>query len=204
MKIYDFPRSSASYRVRIICNLKNIEAKKVLVDFSTNAQRSSEYLSIAPSGLVPSLVEDDGFKLSQSIAIARYLDRLYPLPRLIPEDAKGEAIVMEMSLAIACDIHPINNLRVLKYLENTLNVSSERRNSWYSEWVQLGFVALESRVQSIGGTYCVGEEVTLADICLVPQMFNARRFNVDLDSFPRLTEIDSRLRSIPSFEEAAP
>ena len=204
MNLYDFPKSSASYRVRILCNLKNVGEEKTLVNFREAAQRSPEYLAIAPSGLVPTIEDDDGFTLSQSIAIARFLDRQFPEPRLIPEDPRDEARVLETSLVIACDIHPLNNLRVLKYLENEMSQDEAARNKWYAHWVRLGFETLERSIEVADTRYVGGNTLSLADVCLVPQMFNARRFDVELDDFPRITAIDARLRAIPEFERAAP
>lgn len=203
MKLYEFPRSSASYRVRIVLNLKSVKPEIALVDFRANAQRSFEYLALAPSGLVPTLIDDD-VSISQSLAIIRYLDRKYPTPRLIPESASDEALVLELSLAIACDIHPLNNLRVLNYLGDTLGVDEAKRKAWYAHWVTLGFAGLEVKLSSCAGTYCVGDNLTLADVCLVPQIFNARRFNVDLSPFPTLVGIDERLRGLEAFAAAAP
>ncbi|MDJ0921704.1 MAG: maleylacetoacetate isomerase [Henriciella sp.] len=205
MKLYNFPRSSASYRVRIACNLKGIEVEKVLVNFREDAQRSPDYLALNPSGLTPALVEEDGFALSQSIAILKYLDHLAPEPRLFPVDPRGEARVMEMVQVIASDIHPLNNLRVLKYLKNVLGVDEDAKNAWYAHWIALGFEGLEQQVRRAGGgPYCFGETLSAADLCLVPQMFNARRFEVPLEAYPKLVEIDARLQLIEAFAQAAP
>ncbi len=203
-KLYDFPRSSASYRIRIACNLKNVAYEKVLINFRENAQRSDAYLKVNPSGLLPSFEADDGTVLSQSMAILRYLDATCPEPALFPKDMEAECAVWEMALIIACDIHPLNNLRVLQYLENELGADQDARNAWYAEWVRLGFAGLEERVSARGGTYCFGDSVTAVDVCLVPQMFNARRFDVPLSAFPKLVEVDERLRAIDAFAAAAP
>jgi len=204
MKLYEFPRSSASYRVRIALNLKALKPEIALVNFRTQEQRSPEYRAIAPSGLVPALVDDDGTAVSQSIAIIRYLDRKHPTPRLIPEAPAAEALVMEVALAIACDIHPLNNLRVLEYLGEQLGLDESARNAWYAHWVITGFVGLEARLQECAGDYCVGDNVSLADVCLVPQVFNARRYKVDISRFPTIIAIDERLRALEAFAAAAP
>lgn len=204
MELFDFPRSSASYRIRIACNLKGLDVCKVLVNFRENEQRSEDYLAVSPSGLVPTLKEEDGWTLSQSVAILDYLDHLAPKPRLFPTSPRARAEVMEMALIVACDIHPLNNLRILKYLENNLGADEDARNAWYAQWVQLGFEGLEAKAKAYGGPYCYGDTLTAADLCLVPQMFNARRFNVDLSAFPTLADIDARLTAMDAFAKAAP
>lgn len=186
-KLYDFPRSSASYRVRIACALKGVDYEKVPVDFRADAQRSPDYLLIAPAGLVPAYEADDGTLLTQSLAIIRHLDTTHPQPKLFPDDPKGDCAALEMALAIACDIHPLNNLRVLKYLQGELGAGEGKRADWYAHWVRRGFKGLEARVKDHGGgPYCLGRLLTVADVCLVPQMANARRFDVPLDDFPTL------------------
>ncbi|MEM8988747.1 MAG: maleylacetoacetate isomerase [Pseudomonadota bacterium] len=203
-RLFDFPRSSASYRVRIACNLKAVAYDKVLVNFREHAQRSAEYLEVNPSGLVPAFESDDGTVLSQSLAILKFLDTVSATPRLFPADPKEESAVWEMALIIACDIHPLNNLRVLKYLENTLGADEAARDAWYANWVSLGFEGLEARAKARGASYCYGDAPTAVDVCLVPQMFNARRFNVTLDAFPTLVDIDARLQQMDAFAKAAP
>ena len=203
-KLYDFPRSSASYRVRIACNLKGLDYERALVNFRENAQRSEAFLEVNPSGLLPAFEFDDGTVLSQSMAILKYLDALHPSPRLFPSAPLEESAVWEMSLIIACDIHPLNNLRVLKYLEHELGADEKAREDWYARWVRAGFEGLEARVSARGGPYCFGADITAADVCLVPQMFNARRFNVGLEDFPTLTATDRRLQEIEAFRAAAP
>ncbi|MEM8987704.1 MAG: maleylacetoacetate isomerase [Pseudomonadota bacterium] len=202
--LYDYPRSSAAYRVRIACNLKVLPYETVLIDFFKNDQRSEEFLNINPSGLAPVLAFDDGPVLSQSLAIMKYLDAIRPDAPLFPADPKDEAAVWEMALIVACDIHPLNNLRVLKYLKNDLGADEAARNAWYANWVRLGFEGLEARVKDRGGPYCLGADLTAVDVCLVPQMFNARRFNVPLEAFPTLVDIDARLQAIEAFASAAP
>ncbi len=209
MRLYNFPRSSASYRVRIACALKGLEVEEVLVNFRENEQRSDDYLSIAPAGLVP-VLQSDEITLSQSMAIIRYLDRLVPEPKLIPEDPLHEARVLEMAYNIGCDIHPVNNLRVLNYLRENFQADDDAVNAWVKEWISLGFAALEQQINSsaMGATqplqFCYGNSVTLADICLVPQVVNARRFDVPLDDFPSICTVDAHLRSLDEFSRTAP
>ena len=203
MEHYDFPRSSASYRVRIALNLKGLDVDRRLIDFGTNQQKSPEYLKIAPSGLVPILVDGDNV-VSQSLSIIQYLDSNYPGYKLIPLDPSSAIRVLELAYIICCDIHPLNNLRVLKYLETELQVSQEDRHAWYSHWIQEGFKGLEAKVSASRGEFCYGDQVTLADVCLVPQLFNARRFNVDLNGFPNLVEIDGRCQLLEPIANAKP
>jgi maleylacetoacetate isomerase/maleylpyruvate isomerase len=203
MILYDYPRSSAAYRVRIALEHKRITVDHRIVDLLDGEQRSAEYREVAAAGLVPALQLDDGRILTQSLAIMRYLD-FVAAPRLWPDDPVDEARVSAMAMMIACDIHPLNNQRVLNYLEGELGVSRDAKFAWYAHWVQAGFAALESEVGKLGGHYCFGDEVTAVDCCLVPQMFNARRFKVDIAAFPRLIAIDAALRELPGFAAAAP
>lgn len=201
--LYDFPRSSASYRVRIALALKGIDYQTCAVDLRAGEQRAPDYCAVAPAGLVPALVLSDGTILTQSLAIMRYLDTVAE-PRLFPNAPLADAQVSALSLAIACDIHPLNNLRVLGYLQTELAVSESARSDWYAHWVQTGFAALETEIAKHGGLYCYGDVLSAADVCLVPQMANAHRFNVDVGVFPRLLEINDRLCRIPQFMAAAP
>lgn len=187
-----------------MCGLKGVAPEIATVDFRADGQRSPDYLAVAPSGLVPTLADDDGFTLSQSLAIALHLEALYPDPPLVPRDHVAAMRAWELALIVACDIHPLNNLRVLRYLTDQGDLDEDWRDRWYRHWVSLGFEAMEARVAVIGGLFCVGDAVTLADVCLVPQMFNARRYNVDLAPYARLVDIDARLREIPAFAAAAP
>lgn len=203
MILYDYWRSSAAYRVRIALNLKGLEVEHRSVDLLGGEHRGSDYRAITPAGLVPALELDDGRVLNQSIAILRYLDTVAQ-PRLFPPDPLDDATVTAMALGIACDIHPINNQRVLNYITETLGASKEQKFAWYAHWVQAGFAALEQDVARLGAGCCFGDTPTAVDCCLVPQMYNARRFSVDLTAFPRLVAIDAALREIPAFAEAAP
>lgn len=201
--LYDFPRSSASYRVRIALALKGIDYETRSVNLRTGEQSMPDYLAIAPAGLVPSLTLPDGTTLTQSLAIMRYLDTVAE-PRLFPTDPIADARVSALALAIACDIHPINNLRVLGYLQAELAASDSAKSDWYAHWVKTGFRALEFEIAKQGGRYCHGDVVSAADVCLVPQMANAHRFNVDMTAFPLLSAINDRLRCIPAFIAAEP
>lgn len=203
MILHEFPLSSASYRVRIALELKGLSYETRGYRLRAGEQRSPGYLAINPAGLVPAL-EVDGAILTQSLAIIDYLDATRPEPRLIPADAAGRARVLAMALTVACDIHPLNNLRVLLYLESVLGLDEAARLAWYSEWVTAGFNALEATLQQTP-TYCfaAGNEPGLADICLVPQVFNARRYDVDLTPYSRLVEIADRAAAVPAFARAA-
>ena len=184
MKLHSFFRSSAAYRVRLALEIKGLAYETVVHHLRKGEQRKPEYRVLNPQGLVPTL-EDAGHVLSQSLAIIEYLEEAYPkTPRLLPPDPLSRAIVRAMSLAIACDVHPLNNLRVLDYLKSAIGQSQEATDVWYRHWIGEGFAALEELVRqhSRGGRHCFGDAVTMADACLVPQMYNARRFQTDLSS----------------------
>jgi maleylpyruvate isomerase len=206
MILYGHAMSSASYRVRIALALKGLQVTSVLLDLRAGEQRRSEFLQINSQGFVPALVLDDGAVLTQSAAIVEYLDEVHPNPRLLPRDPLARAQVRALSQVITCDTHPLNNLRVLQYLEKVLGQDKATRDSWYRHWVRLGFDALERRLvsQAAGGRFCHGDAPTLADVCLVPQVFNARRFAVDLGPYPRIVGIDAACRELPEFQSAAP
>ncbi|MEM6413134.1 MAG: maleylacetoacetate isomerase [Pseudomonadota bacterium] len=204
IKLYDYPKSSAAYRVRIACNLKGVAYESIEVNLLNQDQQTEEYLRINPSGLVPCLIAEDGTVLSQSLAILKYLDQAFPNPPIFPRDPIGESLVWEMVLIIGCDIHPLNNLRVLQYIQKNLDANEQEKSDWYSTWIQRGFSGLEALTKKSPGVFCFGNSVTAADILLAPQMFNARRFNVDLEHFPNLVEIDRKLLKIAAFASAAP
>lgn len=205
MKLYTFFRSSAAYRVRIALNLKGLPYESIPKAFAKNEHRAADYLAVNPQGLIPAL-ETDGVALSQSLAIMEYLDETHPAPAFLPSDAIGRARVRSMALAIVADLHPIDNLRVLNYLRKELGQDDNGVNTWYRHWVTEGFKGLESQAReySKGSRYCYGDAVSLADICLVPQMFNARRFETDLSAFPTLVAISKHLESLPQFDAARP
>jgi maleylacetoacetate isomerase len=206
MKLYDFFRSSAAYRVRIALAMKGLSPERAFVHLRRQAQRASDYLELNPQGLVPALVTDDGAVLTQSLAIIEYLDETHPQPPLLPADPVARARVRSLALAVACDIHPLNNLRVLLYLKNTLGVSDEQKDGWYKYWIDVGLEAIELRVarDAATGRFCHGDAPTLADIFLVPQLANARRMNIDVTPYPTLLRIESACRALPSFAAAAP
>jgi maleylacetoacetate isomerase len=202
---HDFWRSSAAYRTRIALNLKGLDYQQVPHSLPAGEQRSAAFLALNPQGLVPAL-EVDGDVYTQSLAIIEYLDETHPQPPLLPPDPRGRATVRAMSLTVACDIHPLNNLRVLNWLRSELGAGEDAVTKWIREWIGLGFAALEeqARRHSAAGRFCFGAQATLADICLVPQMYNARRFACDLAAYPTLVGIDAHCRSLEPFERAAP
>jgi maleylacetoacetate isomerase len=206
MKLYDYFRSSAAYRVRIALNLKSLAPERAFVHLRRGAQRADSYLAVNPLGLVPSLVTDDGAVLTQSLAIIEWLDETHPQPPLLPADPVGRARVRALALAIACDIHPINNLRVLNYLTGTLGATEAQKNGWYRYWCDVGFEALETQLarEPATGAFCHGGAPTLADICLVPQLANARRVDLDLSPYPTLLRIEAACIALPAFAAAAP
>lgn len=205
MKLYSYWRSTAAYRVRIALNLKRIEHEIYPVDLlqPKDSDAAVAYRRINPQGLVPALVTADG-TFTQSTAIIEYLEERYPEPSLLPKSFEARARVRSLCQLIACDIHPLNNLRVLQRLRGTFGLNDDAVDNWYQHWVAQGFAALETLVARQGGTYCFGNEITMADVYLSPQMFNARRFECDLDAYPRLLEIVERLDRLPAFIQAAP
>ncbi|WJF89963.1 maleylacetoacetate isomerase [Paraburkholderia bonniea] len=207
MKLYSYFRSSASYRVRIALNLKNLPYDYMPVHMLRDGgeQFQAEYRKLNPDAVVPTLV-DDGDVLQQSLAIIEYLDETHPLPPLLPASPSDRAYVRSVALQIACEIHPLNNLRVLKYLKKTLGLSEEAKNAWYRHWIESGFAALETHLagDTRTGALCFGDTPTLADACLVPQVFNAQRFEIDLSAFPTLQRIYAHASQLDAFARAAP
>jgi len=203
IKLYTYFRSTAAYRVRIALNLKNIEHEAVSVNLLTGEEAKPEYAAINPQKLVPAL-EIDGRILYQSMAILEYLEENHPEPPLLPADSTARAEVRALANAIACDIHPLNNLRVLEYLKQELGVSGAQRDTWYAHWIHEGFRAAEMAAERYGGPFVFGESVTLADACLIPQMYNARRFEVSLVAYPKLRAVEAHCNSLPEFSAAAP
>ncbi|HVU31074.1 MAG TPA: maleylacetoacetate isomerase [Sphingomicrobium sp.] len=201
--LHDYFRSSAAYRVRIALNLKGIDYESREVDLRSDAQRSPEYLALNPQGLVP-VLEIDGHRLTQSLAIINYLDIRYPSPPLIPGAAAERAHVVAMAMTIACDIHPLNNLRVLRYLKHELGHSQEEIDRWYAHWIREGLPALEAMASPKAGKFLFGDAPTGADICLVPQLYNARRFNVPVDDFPTLLRAEANANNLDAFAAAHP
>ena len=202
--LYDYYRSSACYRVRIALNLTQVEYEPVAVNLLEGEQKAAAYRERNPQGFVP-MLEADGLRLVQSLAIIDWLEAACPEPALLPRDADDRAHVLAMALAVACDIHPINNLRVIKYLAAPLDQPQEVRDAWYRHWIVEGFVALEAMAARGGaGRFLFGDAPTLADVCLVPQMFNARRFDVPLDDYPTLVRADAEANRIEAFAAAHP
>ncbi|MCQ9327891.1 maleylacetoacetate isomerase [Pelistega suis] len=207
MKLYSYFRSSAAYRVRIALGLKQLSYDLVPIHLVNNGgeHRSPEYAAMNPQKMVP-LLQDQGATIPQSLAIMEYLEEAYPeaLP-LMPQDAAGRARVRAIALLIAADTHPLNNMRVLNYLTKTLGLSEEQKMQWYKHWIHENFVALEQILQSEQtGKFCHGDTPTMADCCLVPQVYNARRFNCDLSEFPTIVRIADNCNRLASFQQAAP
>jgi len=204
IRLFDFPRSSAAYRVRIALHLKGLAFDSILTDLRTGAQHEPGYRAVNPAQLVPAL-QIDGMTLTQSLAMIEYLDQRNPTPSLLPPAPAARAQVQALALAIACDIHPLNNLRVLNYLRQQLGQDEGSITTWYQHWIATGLATLETTVAQLDSRdYLHGGRLSLADVCLVPQMFNARRFNCDLAPYPRLVSIDSHLQSLPAFAAAHP
>ena len=207
MKLYTFFRSSASYRVRIALNLKGLGYEQLPIHLRRGGgeQLKPEYKAVNPQALVPTL-EDGGYKLTQSLAIIEYLEERYPRPPLLPREPADRALVRAMALAVACEVHPLQNLRVLNYLRDVLKLDEEEVNGWARHWIGLGLGALEQMVLSTAkpGSFCFGEEPSLADVFLVPQLYNARRFGCDLSAWPTLARIDARCGTLAAFADAAP
>ncbi|HVF64346.1 MAG TPA: maleylacetoacetate isomerase [Casimicrobiaceae bacterium] len=207
MKVFGYFRSSAAYRLRIAMNLKGVvPSSATSLHLARGEQRNADYLALNPQGLVPALVTDHGRLLTQSLAIIDWLDEMYPSPTLLPDDPLERARVRAIALAIACDIHPLNNTRVLSYLTATLGLSEAQRNGWYRYWIDVGFEALEKQLsrERQTGRFCHGDAPSLADVCLVPQVANARRYKIDLTPYPTIVRIDAACNELPAFAEAAP
>jgi maleylacetoacetate isomerase len=204
VKVYTYFRSSAAYRLRIALNIKGLSGDMVSVHLQKEGgqHRKPEYRAINPQMRVPALRLDSGEVLTQSLAIIEYLDEVDPQPPLLPRDPVERAKVRALALAIACDIHPLNNLAPLRYLKNELGQEQSKIDAWYHHWILEGFEALETMVRP--GPYAFGGEVTLADVCLVPQIYNARRLKVPLERFPKLVAIDAACGKLPAFEQARP
>lgn len=207
LTLYDYFRSSACFRVRIALNLKGLkyEIKPIHLLKNGGEQFSASYRQINSQMLVPSL-QDETKTLTQSLAIIEYINDTHPTPPLLPESPYEKALARAFALAIVADLHPLNNQRVLKYLTQTFTLSEEEKNAWYQHWIMKGLTALEEQMvkQQLSGDFCFGDTPTLADICLVPQMFNARRFQCDLQAYPHLVRIDANCQQHPAFLQAWP
>jgi maleylacetoacetate isomerase len=200
MILHGYWRSSAAYRVRIALNWKGIEAVSQEVDLRNGAHHGPDYLALNPQGLVPCLV-DGPLVLTQSLAIIEYLEEIHPNPPLLPASPADRARVRAAALAIACDIHPLNNPRIMNYLRGEMGRPQDAIDAWIKHWIAEGFGPLEAMA---GAPYLCGDAVTMADLCLVPQMYNARRFSVDLSPYPKLTAIEANLLALPAFDKARP
>lgn len=203
MRLYDYWRSSAAYRVRIALNLKAVDFDRIPINLRQGGQRTLDYLARNPQGLVPVLEAEDD-RLTQSLAIIEWLEELHPKPPLLPKDPLARAQVRALALTIACDIHPLNNARVLQYLEHRAGLGERQVVAWYRHWIEEGFGALEKKLAASAGRFCHGDSVTLADVCLVPQVYNARRYQCDLTAYPTIRRIDAACLALPAFEAARP
>ncbi|WP_028968960.1 maleylacetoacetate isomerase [Sphingomonas sp. URHD0057] len=201
--LYDYFRSSAAYRVRIALNLKGVDYESRQVDLRDGEQQSAEYRALNPQGLVP-MLEIDGHKLTQSLAIINYLDLRYANVPLLPAAAAERAHVVAMAMTIACDIHPLNNLRVLKYLKDPLGHSQDEIDAWYAHWIGEGLPALEAMAAPTASKFLFGNAPTGADVCLVPQLYNARRYHLPLDAYPTLLRAEENANNLEPFAAAHP
>ncbi|MGH1539524.1 MAG: maleylacetoacetate isomerase [Arenicella sp.] len=203
MKLYTYYRSSASYRVRLALNIKKVDYDMITIDLSKGEQLSAEFKEINKSGLVPTLELEGGQRINQSTAIIDWLDQKFPSPSLLLNYTGSErALIQQIVNIIACDIHPLNNLRVLKYLVNTISISEQEKINWYHHWIHKGLSAIESIIAD--APYAAGEQVTMADVYLVPQVYNAQRFNVDMTSFPKTLAVNMACQQLDSFIECLP
>ena len=206
MKLYGYFRSSAAFRVRIALNLKGIAYERTSIHLRKNEQRNADYLALNPQGLVPAL-DDNGKILTQSLAIIEYLDETHPKPPLLPGDAAARARLRSLAEAVACDIHPIDNLRVLRYLAKPLGHDEKTVEAWFNHWIKTGFDGIERILAGDGkaGKFCQGDAPTVADICLVPQVFNARRYpSFDMTPYPAIQRIFGNCMKLDAFERAQP
>ncbi|WP_339411029.1 maleylacetoacetate isomerase [Pseudomonas sp. EA_35y_Pfl2_R5] len=208
LKLYSYWRSSAAYRVRIALNLKGLAYQQVPVHLVKDGgqQHSADYQALNPQQLVPLLVDQDngGVRIAQSLAILEYLDEMFPVPALLPNDPAQRAQVRALALHIACDLHPLNNLRVLQYLTGGLGVSEAAKDAWYQHWLHKGLAAVEAGLTAFNDRLSLGERPGYLEACLVPQLYNARRFNCDLDAYPRILAMAARCESLEAFKQAAP
>ncbi|MEI6302070.1 MAG: maleylacetoacetate isomerase [Betaproteobacteria bacterium] len=205
MKLYTFFRSSASYRVRIALNHKGLAYEPALISLPKAEHLGGVFKAVSPQGLVP-VLDDGKHVLTQSLAIIEYLDEVHPGPKLLPADPFERAYVRALSQIIACEIHPLNNLRVLKYVRKTYGLEEEGVNSWYRHWIAEGFAMMESHLagHKLSGTYCLGDQLGMADCCLVPQVFNAQRFDCDLSPYPAVMAIHEACMKLPAVIAAQP
>ena len=206
MIVYDYFRSSAAFRLRIALNLKGLVPERRYIHLANNAHRTDEYRAVNPQGFVPYMIDDDGFELSQSMAMIEYLDETHPAPPLLPQNFRERAMARCIAQIIACDIHPVNNKRILDKLTDDFQVSDETKTRWYCGWIHEGFVAIEKMLDKrpVQSPFCVGDTPTIADICLIPQVANANRFKCSLDAFPRILGIYHHAMKLSAFHDAQP
>jgi len=203
IQLYTYHRSSASYRVRIGLNLKELAFESIYIDLRKQEQNDPTYAAINPQQLVPTLVDGDKV-IHQSLAILVYLDQVHPKTCLLPKDPYKQALIRAFSLDITSDIHPLNNLRVLKYLSNEIGVDEGAKDDWYQHWLKVGLTGLEIQIKNKAGDFCFGDTVSLADVCLIPQIYNALRYNHPMEEYPTLLRVYNHCLSIPAFFKASP
>ena len=203
MKLYTYFRSSAAFRVRIALNVKDLRYESLFVHLAKGEHRRPEYAKVNPQGLLPTLELDDGIRLNQSLAIIEYLEDKYPRPPLLPSDAVGKARVRGLAALVACEIHPLNNLRVLQHLKRSLGQSEEQVNAWYRHWIADGLAKLEAQLDP-KAKFAYGDTPTMADCCLVPQIFNAKRYDCDLAPYPTTMRVFEQCMRLEAFDRAQP
>ena len=204
MKLYSYYRSTAAYRVRIALNLKDLGYDYVAVNLLQGEHKTASYLERNPQGLVPAVESDSGEIIAQSLAILEWLEETHPAPPLLPADPLARARVRSMAGNIACDVHPLNNVSVLNYLKGELAATEQQVHDWYCHWVTRGFDAIERTLASTSGKFCFGDQATLADVCLIPQVFNADRFQVPTDAYPTIRRVNDHCLSLDAFSGAQP
>jgi len=208
LKLYSYWRSSAAYRVRIALNLKGLAYQQVPVHLLRDGgqQHAASYRTLNPQQLLPLLVDEEngGVQVAQSLAIVEYLEEIFPVPALLPVEPAERAQVRALALHIACDVHPLNNLRVLQYLSENLGVSDEAKDAWYRHWIELGLAAVEAGLGPLAGRFSLGQRPGYLEACLVPQVYNARRFRCDLSAYPQLLALSTRCEALEAFHLAAP
>jgi maleylacetoacetate isomerase len=204
VKLYTYFRSSAAFRVRIALNLKGIAYEPAFVHLAKGEHRAAAYAKVNPQALLPTLELDDGTRLTQSLAIIEYLDEKHPQKPLVPKDAQERARVRSLSYLIASEIHPLNNLRVLQHLKRALNQSEDQVNAWYRHWIADGLAKLEAELANSKGRFCHGDTPTMADCCLVPQIFNAKRYQSDLAPYPQTMRVFEACMQLEAFDRAQP
>jgi maleylacetoacetate isomerase len=203
IKLYTYCRSSSSYRVRIGLNLKGLAFESIYINLLKQEQRGDAYTAINPQQLVPVLVDGDK-TIHQSLAILIYLDQTHPEPSLLPKDPYEQALIKAFSLDISSDLHPLNNLRVQQYLSNVIGIDDGKKNDWYQHWLKIGLTSLEVQIKNRAGDFCFGDTVSLADVCLIPQIYNALRYKHPIEQYTTLTRVYNHCLSIPAFFKASP